>query len=159
MKFLLSLMILFFLAGCEKPQAESKAEGKKETAAEKPKEHKNKLWTYLQSFRGKDTMPNLEDIQKQFGVAGEVLMDSETVNAKAYFKEQSVYLEFHGNYEDDYYYNFKADEGQVSLSKWIYFHEGNKDRMIQIYFEPDKNIRGWDWFENVPADKRLGPPK
>ncbi|MCM8539277.1 MAG: hypothetical protein NE328_03310 [Lentisphaeraceae bacterium] len=159
MKFFLCLFLSIILFGCEKPQPDSKDVEKEVKEPESVKVNTNKLWTYLKDFRGKEKMPTLDELKKQFGEPDSVVVNGETVNAKSYKKKQAVFLEFNGSYEDDYYYNFKDDEEWVKVSKWIYFHEKNENRIIQIFFRDDKSICGWDWFENVPQDQILGPPK
>ena len=159
MKRVLYLLFFVFLCACEKPQSDFKDAVKEVKKTDSAQIHTNKLWTYLKDFRGKEKMPTLDEIKKQFGEADSVVANSETVNAKSYMKKQKTFLEFNGSYENDYYYSFKDGEDQVAVSKLVYFHEKNENRIIQIFYRDDKSICGWDWFENVPQDQILGPPK
>lgn len=158
MKYFSILLLVTFISGCNQPKNDTKPATENSIKTNEVK-HTNKLWSFLKQFQGKENIPTLEDIKKQFGEPDLIMMNSEIHSAAKLMKEQNFFLEFNNDFKEGSYYHYKDDEESVEVSKWLYFHNKNNNRIIQIFFRTDNSICGWDWFENVPIAERLGPPK
>ncbi len=105
------------------------------------------LWRYLHEFADGPSMPDADAVKAKFGPPQDHIgMDIVT----SAFSRPTA----------ETFYRFNDDDGDcLSVTGLRYYNEEGRWRSIDVVIrDRDGSVVGWDWFENVPPGKEIGPP-